>query len=437
MAKYPICATVNDTREASLIIARMFLDIIKTPDLTCYVENTSGEKQGKKELVNLETEFNQKLRFTMDHAPLGCFDSQVLKHFEENNQKVLAQGGKYLNSIKEINPLYSEYSSDIAIRGNFQDKLLAIQYLVTRYLGILSTEDRQGSLLDIESVANETVNYFSHIILGEKLENPVPFVDASGNKVVVDYALSHDLIIPEQPTNLVIKYFGLPENSNVEFNRKAIDVAKKFSKSTDFENRARAKSFEDLLSVGVFKSIVPIADATNNGVSIAEIDGDTFVADKSNLFAKTMIDSMNAQNLLKSVNKESIQKILRMKNKDFDFPAEFGDAEKTAAKLPGKFLAQLISLKSKNAKLTVEILTPQVGADLAAKIVLAYGLSIEQMKNIAAFVEVNSALSENASAEEKKIFAVAPKVLQDFVDGILNSKNNSYMRSLDIMAPLK
>ncbi|MBY0412621.1 MAG: hypothetical protein K2Q18_00575, partial [Bdellovibrionales bacterium] len=212
IAKYPICIRINDTREATLTVARMFLDIIKTPDLSCYVENLAGENINKKELINLNSIFESSLRYSMDHAPVGCFDPAVVEYFKGKNQNVLAQGGKYLNSVKENNPKFAEYVSDISIRGNFQDKLLAIQFLVTRYLGINGKEDIQGSMIDIKSVSDELNNYFAHIITGEKLINPIKFTDAAGNKVDVEYSLSNDSVIPEPSTQLISRYFSFPTN---------------------------------------------------------------------------------------------------------------------------------------------------------------------------------------------------------------------------------
>lgn len=432
--KYPVCKTINDIKDASLIIASQFLEILKTPDLTCVIENTSGENIGKKEHVTLESELNKSLRFSLNHTPKSCFDSDVVGYFVKDNKKVIAQGGKYLNSIKELDPKFSEYTSDIAIRGFFQDKLLAMHFLTTRYLGLVNTEDRQGSLIDIPEVLEEIENLFNHIILGEKLNTPMAFVNEKGESVAIDYQLSHDLVIPEQANRLTKRYFGLPESSNVELNKMLVSIAKRSSKSTDTEHKNAAKAFEDSLTVTAYSVTDPL-NASHPSVSKAEIDGYHFIANKNNVFAKEMIDSILAQSMLENSKKETVDKIIKIKNKEFSFPIDASEEFKTAANLPEKLLEQLMKLKEKNIKLTFEILLPQVGEEMAKKIISAYSLSAEQLNQVATFVAENTKLSPNASDEEKKIFNLSINTLNYFKSGKLKEKNQIYSRSLYIMAP--
>lgn len=435
--KYPVCTRINDTRQATLTVARMFLDIIKTPDLSCYVENKAGEKANTKELVNLNSIFESTLRYSMEHAPVGCFDPAVVEYFKSKDQEVLAQGGKYLNSVKENNPKYAEYVSDISIRGNFQDKLLAIQFLVTRYLGINGKEDIQGSMIDIKSVSDELNNYFAHIITGEKLVNPIKFTDSAGNKVDVEYSLSNDSIIPEPSTMLVSKHFGFPTNSNAEFNRLAILHAKKFSKSNDVQYRTQAQAFQDSISVvHANKFTIGLLDKNSEELSVGKIDTNYYLAASENIHAKKMIDSINSEDFLKKVDPNLVMKVMGMKTFKFDLPADYTINQKAVASLPANMIKQLMELKTAGASLTLEMLAPQVGEEGAKLILLAYELSNAQMQEVVDYIIAQSTPAKDASDIEKLIYTIDTSTLEYFLNGSLEKKNELYIKSLDVMSPL-
>ena len=435
-AKYPVCIQINDVRQATLVIARMFLDIIKTPDLTCYVENTSGKNINQKELINLKNVFDSELQYSMNHVPLGCFDPAVVEYFKSVNQNILAQGGKYLNSVQENNPKYAEYSSDIAIRGNFQDKLLAMEFLVTRYLGI-TEESIQGSMMDISSVSDELTNYFDHIITGEKLQNPIKFTDINGNKVEVDYSLSNESILPEAPTWLISNYFSFPENANVEFNRLAILAAKKSSKSNAIEYRATAQAFNDSLTVKqTNKFNIGLATINSDELSVTKVEANYYLAASENTHAKKMIDSINSEISLSATDPEVIKKILDMKNYNFELPANYIEAEKALANIDINIIAQLITLKTKDAKLNYEVLETNFGEEGAKQIMLAYELSPEQMKGVLAYLKEKSTLATDATKEERLIYAIDTSTIEYFLNGTLAEKNELFVKSLDIMSPL-
>lgn len=435
--QYPICSRINDTREATLVIARMFLNIIKTPDLSCYVENLSGENINKKEMVNLNAVIEENLGYSMDHAPTGCFDPAVVEYFAEKDQKILAQGGKFLNSVKEVNPKFAEYSSDISIRGNFQDKLLAIQFLVTRYLGINGNEDVQGSMMDIKSVAAEVNNYFAHLTTGEKLINPVPFTDEKGNKIDVEYSLSNDVIIPEASTQLVSRYFGFPENSNVEFNRLAISTAKRFSKSNDVQYRSQAQAFTDSLTVvQANKFNLGLTDFNSSELSVTKIDSNYYLAASENNLAQKMIESINAENFLLATDSNLILKVFSLKNAKVKFPVAQTDSEKAFSSLPQAMRVQLLKFKNEKTQITYEIIAPQVGDASAKQIMSAYALTSEQMNGILNIIKEQTTLGKDATDTEREIFALDSNLLLQHLEGTLSNTNAVYIKSLDIMSPL-
>ena len=438
VAKYPVCKSINDVREATLVIARMFLNIIKTPDLSCYVEYTTGDNKTQKELVNLSEIVNGDAGYSMDYTPTGCFDPAVIKYFEGNNQKVLAHGGKYLNSVKEINPKFAQYSTDISIRGNFQDKLLALQFLVTRYLGVNGVEEIQGSMMDIKSVEKEVNNYFAHILHGEKLVNPIKFTDVNGKEVDVEYSLSHNSILPEPDTSLISNYFEFPTDSNAEFNRLAIKTAKRFSKSNDVDYRLKSQAFVDSLTVlKANKFNYSSSNIITEDLSITKVDAHYYLAGNENSFAKKMIDSISAEQILAQTDLETIEKVMAIKYKRIEIPEDSTDSQKTFAGLAVAMRAQLIEFKKEEASLTYEIIAPQVGDASAKRIILAYEPSLAQMNELNDLLNKKPSLGKDASEIEKVIFSIDIEFVGLFLDNILKEKNELYIKSLDMMSPLE
>ncbi|MBF0298986.1 MAG: zinc-dependent metalloprotease [Oligoflexia bacterium] len=217
--KAGLCPFIEEYRQATLITARLFLDVLNTPDLSCAVAEKG--KTIVKEIKDLRTIVDLKIRNKLNYTPSSCFDPKVIEYFKSQNLDVLAEGGKYTLSMKEIDPKYVKSSSDISIRGNWQDKLLAMKYLLTRYTGhdVLVKNAPRGSLADFPVVYNELVDYLQHMLGIKKLSNPLPFVNPNSKTIYIEsdpihnvkYSLTGDsYIIPEQIISGVRNYLGLP-----------------------------------------------------------------------------------------------------------------------------------------------------------------------------------------------------------------------------------
>ncbi len=435
--EFPICSDINDTREATLVIARMFLNILKTPDLTCDVQTLAGVEIGKRQLVNLTNLINDEIGYSANYTPKGCFDPAVIKYFSEKDQRVIAQGGKFLNSIQEFDPKYKNDSSDISIRGNFQDKLLALQFLVTRYIGGAGNEEIQGSMMDIPSVALEVNNYFDHILTGKSLINPVQFTDVNGKEIFLDvqYSLSHDSVIPEPATELIASYFGFPENANAEFNRLALITAKKFSKSNDVAYRLKAANFEASLSV-VRSHKIKFFTNDIPGIVSTPVDEYMYSSTNYNTYANKMLSSIISERVLLTTDPKTILKVMIIKNNKVEYPIEYTEAEKAFSMLPDPLKVQILKFKIDANPLTHEILAPQVGDDLAKLIMHSYQLSETQMKSIVDLVIEKTSLGKDATEVEQAIYSMDSEVVDRFLNGTLPIVNELYTKSLDIMIPI-
>jgi len=429
LAQYPICKDINDRIEATLIVGKMFLDILKTPDLTCAVAEIANPDETSK-LVKLVDIYNEKLRYALDYVPTSCFDQNIVSAFAQDNLIVRGQAGKYLNSIKDPNPIYP-YITDIAVRGVWFDKLMAMKMITLRYFGKSSTEEAQGSLADIPVIKQELMNYLEHTILGVPLINPVLFITESGEKYVENYSIDSSNVIPEQPNMSVIKFLGLPSNSNVELIKQEFLTASAFAKTTDLSKKEMADAFVDSFSV---YRLPPFTDSfSSKNVQSLRTEGDTFWAASKNKLAWHMISAINALDLLETLDRNLIVKVYKIKTKQFDFPDDFSIEEKKAGQLPLNILVQLRDYSLQNAPLTEEMLITQLGEERGKLVFAAFKLGSASLIKIISYIETISAIANDADEKTKALYSLSSVILEDFLNQALPTKAQHYVNTLDLL----
>lgn len=432
-ASYPdICREIDDRIISSKLVAKMFLDILKTPDLTCAVSNASKPTEIK-ELVKLASFIDNSSLYSLEYTPSSCFDQNVVSEFAKQGLVVHSEVGKFFNDMKEKNPIYP-YSSDISIRGIWFDKLIAMKMLTMRYTGNNSTESGHGALSDINSVSNELMNYISHIITGEQLSAPIPFKDQAGNLFQIDYSIDSSYIIPEQATRFTIRSFNLPAYSNVEQIKEEMMMAALFNGTTDITYKPIAQSFNNI--IGVHKKSESDSFESNNIITL-ELDGDIYGATPKNVIAKMMIEAINSIDLLKSVAPDFIVKVYYIKNNSFDIPEDFSEVEATATTLQISLLEELAGLKQQGFELTEEVAISVLGEKVGKKAFSVYSqLSIEQFVKVIDFVNKESAIPENATEAEKQIYTLDEQILEDFLMGKLEDKIELYTKTIKFLPAL-
>ena len=431
IAQYPICKDINDRKDAALLVGKMFLDILKTPDLTCAVADESAPTETKK-LVKLVEIYKEKLQYNLSYVPTSCFDENVVAAFFEDKLIVKGEAGKFFNSIKDPNPIYP-YATDIAVRGTWADKLLAMKMLTERYFGNSSTEELQGSLSDITSIKAELMNYIEHITLGTSLDNPIFFKTQLGEAYAEKYAIDSSYVIPEQPLMSVIRFLGLPSDSNVELNKQELFTAAISNQTSDIAMKNTARDF--IHSFGVFRTTLTQSYSAND-MKILNSNESVYIATKRNKLAWHMIDSSLALGFLSTLDPQVILKVYKIKTGNFEFPADFTIEEQRAAQIPLMYLEQLYSLALQNAPLTEEMLVEQIGEESGKLFYAAFLLGPEKLLKVINFIKVANTAPSNADEDTKKLYALDVQILADFLTEKLPAKVELYLKTLDYLPAL-
>ncbi|MEI8346576.1 MAG: zinc-dependent metalloprotease [Pseudomonadota bacterium] len=438
--KFPICKDIKDIREATGVIGGMFLDILKTPDLTCVIA-AKDEPNKALELVGLGKIFEDELRYSIDYLPKSCFDPVVSAYLQESYKKdedykdvdivVIGENGRYFDSHRENNPNY-KYVTDISVRGNWADKLLAMKFLSVRYLGIMSTEDNQSSLLDVTSIGAEAADILSHLVLKTSLKNPLSFHNAAGATFKLPYKLDGSYVIPEQPSMAVIKHLKLPATDDVEMSKQLMLFAARYNQTQDLSYQSAAKDFVNALGIYKKSFMDPVSGNLDNLI----IDNDKYIATVPNVYAKRIISSVKALDVLKKQNVQEVKKIhgIRFLG-EYVIPQNWSEDDKTAAKVPQE-LWELIDLAQSQYPDLDEAFWLKYATnnlkkpELATPLWIAYKLGAKQIAKIRQDIKKATAAPHDASAEVKKIYQMPEYILSAFLGGKLESLAEDYKTSI-------
>ncbi len=427
VAQYPVCVTINDLRDAVATVSNKFIEIIKTPDLSCALASTEAPDETV-EVVKLRPIYESELRYNMSYIPTSCFDENVKAYFLQNSKVVKGEAGQYLNHIKDPSDEYV-YASDIGVRGFWYDKILAMKYLSNRYSGVSSTEGTHGSMADISSVQGELINIFSNILLGEALQNPIPFTKEDGTTYVEEYSLDNSDKVFEQTDGRVIRFLGLPSTSDVELNKVLIKMFVRSNKTADPTYESLSKSLVGMVSV--YK--LPFYQNVSDDILKLVVGDSIYTATDREQVAQIILSTVKAKETLSAVSQEEVAAVFAIKNGQFEIPAEFSDDQKAVLGIDLSLLTQIQSLVAQGAVYTEDELTPMLGAELARPAAIAFTMTVEELAAMIDFIHTAQSAPADASKELKAVYDLSASILQEFLSGTLDSKIEKYMESLDYL----
>lgn len=204
------CDYVGNIAKANDVAGRFFLDIIKSPDLTCnlIINGTLGDEKVIENLsLNLPlSNFMDEMRFKLPgdagfYKPSTCFDKNIVpvlkaelaQQFCQRNPNcvsaltldinVAGEAGKLHNDVAAV-PRKGEvrYTGDLEVRGNWIEKAFAMEFLVSKDLWTTSGAKLHLSYVDHPVFKKEIQNVVEHLLYGAELENPIEFTAKNGTK---------------------------------------------------------------------------------------------------------------------------------------------------------------------------------------------------------------------------------------------------------------
>ena len=268
--------------------AAYFLDVLATPEHQCVIENADGDQKviSFGQLLNNNSHL---MPASYDLIDANCFDEQAAKFIEDADSGYTAvaetKNGRFLNSIGSFDPDYP-WSNAVSVLGSWPDKALASHFLARRFSTRDTDEVSFASLLDLPGVQEQYEDIISNIISGDGLNTPVELVDAKGDAYTNLNGVEVQLHITEQMESLasmpkgIEEFFGISNRNRQRIGDLILNMGVRQMQSSDYTVKSLGKAQLDAFT----------KQQDRYGLIAGEkvefvIDGETFVATKSNKLA--------------------------------------------------------------------------------------------------------------------------------------------------------
>lgn len=231
------CNDLDMVLEANMNAGRFFLDIIKTPQLTCHVKLNGkvGETQVWNNIyqyIPLSTNDIQSIRIPLENNkgythPTSCFHDEVQTHLDRTAQNILnsactqgnpnaqcgqsidytveiiGEAGKPLNDIRAATRMdMKTYTSDLEIRGLWMEKMLAAHFLTHRHNIITAGGDNHIGFVDHPVFREEIINLVQHLAYGQPLRSNITFKGKNGSLYQTPFLDDEGNMVPAYTSNL-------------------------------------------------------------------------------------------------------------------------------------------------------------------------------------------------------------------------------------------
>ncbi|MBY0517962.1 MAG: zinc-dependent metalloprotease [Bacteriovoracaceae bacterium] len=186
-------------KEAAQIAADFYLEVITTPDVHCAVANKQTNRlAGIIPLADIgkgaDSCFSDKVKLAPQYAVIG-------------------QTGKFMNSQRFEETLPGELNADpsqISVRGIWADKILAIDYLTKRVLGISTFDDVRNNFMDYPAFAGKIQETLAGFLTdGVELEAEFTLADGTTAKIPHVFAIGKTHEIKRSFHSGLNRYLGL------------------------------------------------------------------------------------------------------------------------------------------------------------------------------------------------------------------------------------
>ena len=429
---YPqVCTDINNVRDASLIVGNFFLDILKTPDLTCALALPSDQENKTVRLLRLADIYDQMSSQQVDiqHVPMSCFDPEVKNYLASPSNylrmsfNVKGEAGKYLNSVQDPDPRFN-YASDIRVRGIWTDKMLAIRYLASRLDENVTTDKEKGSIIDIPSLRTRIDDFLNHIVTGTPLAFPIKFQAADGREYIENhFELSgENYQIAEGPYLFLARFFGLPDFGKEFLNKALITNAVWFNNTEDPGKFSLAEQFQDSISVFRTRRTTPIHPGEQKELII---DKYKYIAEKENRVALLLVKAKEDFDSLSNVSLPVATQVLAART---TFPEDL-DAD-TSTVLENFTATEIESLIQQFTDLGNNL---PPADQFSFPLNSAIKLGAVGLQNALAIIEEMNTPPELATPEVKTAYAVALTSLSGYISGDLQKRVETFEQNIKLL----
>lgn len=439
------CEDLADKTNASKMVGRFFLRVIKTPDHLCALADPENPNVTVK-LTSLSSILEKNGSITKG-AFKSCFDPALVDLFnntvEIDGSRYVIRGevGKYLNHQISNDPDHNDINDRGAI-GIWLDKLLATKFLYQRFDEIPGTAGEENFSIFPE-VEDEIKNLYAHIVGAAPLYEPVKFINKDGEEYEdnLSYGLTFDETINQTDIDsYFVRFFDLQEMGNPSALKSVLNNAKKWELALGGDSIKEARKHVAFFSVGFRPKDTGNFDGSQYRSYLL---GDYYVgADSGNALASKMIYTVNLFEALENIGAEKVKKVYDMVNEP-PFIATLPAKEKKTAELglDGLKLVKQIKEKDPNTRSdTFKTYLRTLKIPSTAK--RSYNLYFEIFKNNSV-EELDKAITKLTDYEKELDVSLAdskelrrlskekPEDVKSYLDGTLAKERELHLKALE------
>ena len=414
LAQYKICTTINEVRDSARIAGDFFLTVLKTPDFTCAVADLNDENKEVIDFMKMKDIFDD-LRFDIEYVPSSCFDPVVQQYLSENTIRnpqtgatepaplvAVAETGLFYDDIKDPSPKFP-FSNDLAVRGTWTDKLLAVKYLTNRKVRFGLNERDNSSMLDHSQIRQDFNQFIGHLALRAPLQGLVPFQKENGELVEFPYEFAPgEYTIKNQSDYNVKMRFDLPIEGDHSFTEKIFEHVIRYHQTSDINYRDSSNDY--LESMSIIKRLKDEGQP-GSGVLVRDQGRFSYRAADNNQLGQVLIQDITLTEQLTQIGAETVVKVLDARTK---LPEGTTEDEKLVFET---FTVEQIE----ELKPLIAILPP--GGDNPPELAAAINLGVEGLDKVIELKNTMATPPADATDQEKALYQLPVPVLDAFRSG--------------------
>lgn len=306
---------LKELRTAAQLAGLFFMDVIKTPELTCAVASI----QDPTTIVGV-----LPLQDLTPVSRISCFDPEV----EINPQFVIVgEYGKSFASLKDANNP-NPYADQIDLRGVWIDKLLATEFLLKREFDSIILDRHTQNFFAMPELQQPIIDTLVQVVTDTYVA-PIEIRLRNGAKQVFPIRFAtHDSHVLHKPMNGFMTYLlNLPSNAS-SFRREFLQTAAR--ELNNINNRLETQYLTDVLGVTT-RAEDPGRIEEYRAIKLGAT---TYYALPENQLSLMVMSNLQASSILSQIPQERLQELLALlQTGDEAKEAELTEIEKQAIAL--------------------------------------------------------------------------------------------------------
>lgn len=278
--------------------AAFFLDVLRTPEHQCVLQNAEGAQKVVSLGATLSS-ISYKIPADYDILEANCFDAiatdAIASGSTTQGYAAIAEtaSGRFLTSVGNFDPDFP-WANAVSILGNWPDKALASHFLARRNSNRSTDEISFSSLMDIPGVKAEYDAIMANLLVEEPLPTPIKLVDASGAEFTNLNGVSvnlHNTTKMESLNELpkgIANFFDISDKSRDPIADVILKAGLRQMRSEDYLVKHRGQTQFDSLTKQQDRYGLISGDKVK-----FSIGGQEYVATEANTFAYKYVAKMN------------------------------------------------------------------------------------------------------------------------------------------------